>query len=116
MGRSHGSVVKSFADGKTSGKGSRIFINDSRIYSYGYHFTLAVRPKGRKEFGAGIEHVINADRYSPSTTGHTNLCIKALENNVQIPFSAIAAAGYETRWGRRIEELQIIDNRPDKTW
>jgi len=63
MGKSHSEIVIAFAEGATSGKGSRIFIEGDTIYSYGYHFPLAKRIGTR-------EYLINPESYSSSTRKH----------------------------------------------
>jgi len=75
-------AVKVFRDGRR-GNSKNIFHENSRtLYSYGYHFILAVR------LNTG-EYLINGDTYSSSTSRHTSLCIRHLTPNVIIPFSAL---------------------------
>ena len=65
------------------GNSKHIFHDDNRkLYSYGHHFVLAVK------LDTG-EYLINGDTYSSSTSHHTSLCIRHLEPNVIIPFSAL---------------------------
>lgn len=77
--------------------GFNIFYEDRVLYSYGYHFPLAIRHEDASDdgaacFGAGIKYIINGDKYSVSTTSHQNECISTLKGNVQIPFSALEQA------------------------
>ncbi|HET9409265.1 MAG TPA: hypothetical protein VFO39_18635 [Candidatus Sulfotelmatobacter sp.] len=97
-GRSHWAIAHKFAHGVTKARGSRIFIEENNIFSYGHHFVLATR-KEEGDWGAGVKFIVNADRYSNSTSGHTNLVIHACKPNVQIPYTALDAAGLcEARW------------------
>ena len=75
-------AVRAFRDYK-NGNSKNIFHENSRtLYSYGYHFILAVRLNTGK-------YLINGDTYSSSTSRHTSLCIRHLTPNVIIPFSAL---------------------------
>jgi hypothetical protein len=85
---SQSTLIDRFAKGAESGSASHMFIEGDIIYSYGRHFPLAIRP----DWGAGIEYLINGDRYSSSTSSHQRQCISHLTPNVQVPFSALQAA------------------------
>jgi hypothetical protein len=91
---------------KCTGNASNMFIEGSTLYSYGRHFVLAIK----QDFGSGVEYLINGDKYSVTTTQHTNACIQTLRPNVQIPFSALSSARIDPK------KLKIIDNRPDQYW
>lgn len=64
-------IVERFFDGATKGKNytSNLYIEDRILYSYGTHFPLAVRLPNRK-------YIMNADRYSHTTSIHQRLCWK----------------------------------------
>jgi hypothetical protein len=97
-GRSHWAIARKFALGATKCKGSRVFIEGNKIYSYGHHFVLATR-KEEGDWGCGVKFLVNGDRYSVSTSGHTNLVISGCKPNVQIPYSALDAAGLtDSKW------------------
>lgn len=114
-------VIKNFASqsGKytrgSMGKygGYNLFYENQVLYSYGYHFPLAVRaskeseiPDGAEGFGCGVQYIINGDKYSLSTSSHQNECIQTLKRNVQIPFSALEQAwGWATGWRMQVREL-----------
>lgn len=85
---------------------ARMFVEDNTLYSFGRHFSMAVRG----EFGSGIRFVINGDRSSHTTNGHVRMCINELKPNVQIPFSAMSAAGVEP------ESIQIVAHTRDRQW
>ncbi len=91
-GNSHWAIAQKFARGASKGRGARVFIEGNKIYSYGHHFVLATR-KEEGDWGCGVKLIVNGDRYSASTSGHTNLVIHACKANVQIPYSALDAAG-----------------------
>lgn len=89
-------------DRRNKGNSKHIFHDDDRtLYSYGHHFQLAVR------LSTG-EYLINGDTYSSSTSRHTSLCIRYLQPNVIIPFSALDQV---TRDHHLIE---IVDRESDK--
>lgn len=94
-------IVEAFNKGRTDGKTGNIFIEDNTIYSYGRHFPLAIRMKDW--------FLINGDKYSVTTSGHTGYCISKLQPNIQISFSALRSAGIEPT------EIKLIDNLKD-TW
>ena len=109
-------IIERFAAGKTRGKRGHLFIEGDRIYSYGRHFTLAVRG----DWGAGISYLINGDKYGSTTAQHTSSCISALTPNVQIPFSALEAAGVpvDLRHGQApgdepMRAIRLLDVRED---
>lgn len=61
-------VAKAFAGGKTSGKGSNLFIDGDTIFSYGYHFPIARRTE---ELFEGKQIVLfTLAGYSISTSKH----------------------------------------------
>lgn len=63
MGISHRDLAEQFARGATKGNGSRMFITDDTIFSYGYHFPIARR--------IGLNrYLFNSNSYSPSTENH----------------------------------------------
>lgn len=86
---SQSTLIERFSKGAGSGSASNVFVEEDVIYSYGHHFPLAVR----QDWGGGIRYLINGDRYSSSTASHQSQCIRGLTPNVQVPFSALAAAG-----------------------
>ena len=81
-------LVDDFRDGATHGRASNIFIEGDTLYSYGYHFPLALR----YEKGKNLDFLVNADRYSVSTSAHQGHCF---ELGPQIPFSALRSAGID---------------------
>jgi hypothetical protein len=82
-------------------RGTRVFYDGDTLYSYGHHFALAVRTV----YG---NHIINADKYSISTSGHTSMTINlAPEGTPQIPFSALNRAKIDPR------RIDIIDKTED---
>jgi hypothetical protein len=127
MAYSHSQLVDRFKEGKVKGRSSSMFIEGDTLYSYGHHFPLLERMQhwGEDKF------LLNADRYSVTTSGHQSNCSGVA--TVQIPFSALEMAlihpeqtsrgvswgrgGYDL--GRRVlEDLYLIDQsemRWDKT-
>lgn len=76
-------LFKAFAQGKERGKNASgsVFIDGNRLYSYGYHFIVAILDKGAK-----IATVTNR-KYSVTTSKHTRQA-----------FLALVEAGYSIRW------------------
>jgi len=105
-GRNHDSVIWNFfhsKDRKHYRTAARVFFDGDTLYSYGYHFRLAVRTNAGK-------YIINADTYSSSTSGHTSGCISnAPAGTPQIPFSALDAAGIN------VFDIEIVEKTED-TW
>lgn len=60
------------------GKGSNMFFEGSRIYSYGYHFILA----DKVEFNGKAAFLINDASYSNTTAKHQSLVWRAIPSNV----------------------------------
>ena len=61
-------LAENFAEGATKGNGSHMFIDDNVIYSYGYHFPIAIRLTS----DYGFKYILNRKGYSMSTTKHKN--------------------------------------------
>ena len=84
---SHYDLAKSFVNNHAmKGKGSRMFIDGDTIYSYGYHFPIALRRNGVM--------YVNEDSYSSSTSKHTSYVRSAIGSSwtvVEIPTSALKA-------------------------
>jgi len=92
-------AVKAFRYGRT-GNSRHIFHENSKLlYSYGYHFVLAV--------WMDQYYLINGDKYSVSTSAHTTLCIEHLCPHIIIPFSALRRIGWDN------EKIRVVDTMPD---
>jgi hypothetical protein len=72
-------VAENFVNGDEDSKGSNLFIENNVLYSYGYHFPLAVRLKG--DSGDYI-FLVNIGKYSISTSKHQSYLRQALGNRI----------------------------------
>lgn len=123
MAYSHSQLVGRFKEGKVTGKSSSMFIEGDTLYSYGHHFPLLERMQhwGEDKF------LMNADRYSVTTSGHQSRCFSVA--TVQVPFSALERAlvhpeqaGRQVSWGRGgyavgrrvLEDLYLIDQSGER--
>ncbi len=72
-----------YAGGKTPN--GNLFFEKEVLYSYGYHFPLAV--------DLGSLYVVNGDKYSVTTSSHRSTLLSLVPNSrrVEIPFSALAS-------------------------
>jgi len=79
-------LIQKFVNGATEGGASNMHVEGNILYSYGRHFPLLIRliKWGKKMF------ILNADRYSSSTSRHQRECFK--HATIQIPFSALLPA------------------------
>ncbi len=66
-------VARAFANGATKGKGSNLFIDGNAIYSYGYHFKIAVRNDDGTFW-------VNPEKYSKSTSRHQSYVRQAINS------------------------------------
>lgn len=74
-------IAKAFVDGKSKGNANSLFIEDrdglTVIFSYGYHFPLAVKTsivvEGKTLF------LFNSDKYSRTTSKQQGLVRRAIE-------------------------------------
>lgn len=98
--KSHEKLITEFTDGARKGVSSHMFIDGDTLYSYGRHFPLAVRYQSPE----GYQFLLNADRYSVTTSRHQSRCF---ELGPQVPFSALHAAGINPY------ALKIVDRRND---
>lgn len=117
MASNHGQVCQRWVDRATGATtrrqltGSRIFGDDTTIYSYGRHFPLAhaLRDKGSNV----VLFLLNGDRYSVSTSKHQSEIRSAVSRtdipNVIIPFSALDAAGIVR------DTIELISGEADQT-
>lgn len=72
-------IAKLFAQEETKGTGSNLFIEDNVIYSYGYHFPIALRLKEDN----GFKFIFNSSGYSVTTSKHKNYVKCAIgESNI----------------------------------
>lgn len=97
------SVVISFKDGSRSGHGSNLFIDENYLYSYGYHFIVAIRREN--------DFILNGDTYSNSTSKHQDLARHYLNPQVIIPFSVLNQIINNIR--NDIGKLKIIEKTSD---
>lgn len=72
-------VAEAFAKGATRGKWKHIFIDGDAIYSYGYHFPIAVKVKDSAT--GNIMMLLNKDRYSVTTAKHKSQVRSALSSH-----------------------------------
>jgi hypothetical protein len=72
------------------------------LYSYGQHFPLMVYTKQNK-------FIINADKYSHTTDGHTRDCISAVPQAPCIPFNSIRAIDQNARLETIVDQLNLIE-------
>lgn len=59
-----------FVKGEVRGASKHIFINENTIYSYGYHFKLAIRVPEKLIPIFGVKYIVNSNSYSVSTAKH----------------------------------------------
>ena len=71
----HYKIAEEFAYGKTKLKGSRMFIDGDIIYSYGYHFPIAIRLNSPE----GFKYIFNSSSYSISTARHKSYVKRVIE-------------------------------------
>jgi len=114
MSVTHQQVAENFAARKTTGlRGSNVFADKNRIYSYGHHFIMAIALDDKKLF------VINGDTYGRTTSNHQSdvraACRRTDWDNIILPFSTVDSAIRaitETRgrdWERIFSGLKIIE-------
>ena len=75
---SHSDIAYNFSIGTKKDKGSRMFIEDDTIYSYGYHFKIAQRMPIRDN----IDYLFNTEEYSVSTAKHKRLVLNQLTGTI----------------------------------
>lgn len=105
----------SLDDYKSTPNGS-LYREGGVLFSYGSHFPLAVH--------MGRYQLINADRYSNSTSKHQSYTIRECSNPVEIPFSALSAmisdkrfvisSGYQFNAKYLKDNMTILDHESDK--
>lgn len=93
------------------GRSGNVFFENDVIYSYGYHFPMAVRlPNGL--------FVCNGDKYSVTTSSHQSQLFQTIGNRsrCEIPFSALANLSEGGRWNvlRVVQELKLLDWQNDQ--
>lgn len=105
MSLSHDQVIRNYFnsyDRDHYNKGANVFFEGNTLYSYGRHFKLCV--KGQNGY------IINADKYSSSTSTHTSNTIRhAPKETPQIPFSALESARINP------ENIYVLEKTSD-TW
>ena len=57
-------LFNKFVNGESKGKASSVFIDNNIVYSYGYHFPLALRINHRD----GFKFIVNKSKYSITTS------------------------------------------------
>lgn len=92
--------------------GETVFFEGNTIYSYGKHFPMAIR---QESDSVGTWYLVNADTYSSTTNKHQAGVRSAISGKpqMQIPFSALSAAGIDVQQLKQIE-FELIDNEDDR--
>jgi len=67
---SHRDIAQSFAQGQTKATGSRMFIEDDTVFSYGRHYEICKRVNGM--------YLFNGNGYSVSTAKHKSYVRSAI--------------------------------------
>ena len=110
MNMKNSELAESFAHGEIKGSASNMFIEGDVMYSYGYHFALAIRKRGH--------FVLNGDTYSSSTSTHQTYTREACEPNVTIPFSVLMTALNEhnsnNALAEKAQQMKILDTQDDE--
>lgn len=103
MAWSNSEIINRFANGATKGKSANIFIEGDVLYDFGRHFPLLIRMPswGPKVFNEGSPLLMNADKYSVTTSAHQS--IAARKATLQIPFSALYQA-IDTSYPKSIQK------------
>ena len=102
-------IVEDFAKGKDRATYSQnIFAEHGSLYSYGTHFTLAIREPEETNLKDGKAwYLLNGDRYSVSTSRHQSYTFSALRNEPRVSFTALREAGI------RPKQVCLVDFTPD---
>lgn len=118
--QNHSAVIEAFVDApldERGGKASNLFFENGILYSYGYHFPLAI-PLKRNDYEF---FVVNGDNYSSSTATHRGKVFMAIsqEKYAVIPLttleSMLARRGSVRPYTARIimNEIMVIDHTAD---
>jgi hypothetical protein len=70
----NGDVCKEYINGDIA-KGNNLFVEGNILYSYGYHFPLAIR----LILGKKYKFIINSDKYSVTTSKHKFLLLNKID-------------------------------------
>jgi hypothetical protein len=91
-GKCNADVVDYFVNGGTTGSNhtGSLFIRDNILYSYGNHWPLMVR----QEHWSSAQFLLNADKYSVTTSQHTSLCWRT-KRLVMLSFGMLGEAGID---------------------
>lgn len=119
MGMSNSDLAEKYFDDPfgTPRKASNTFFEDGVLYSYGYHFPIAISLKiGSNYF------LFNGDTYSVTTARHQSIARSFVDESrrIIVPFSALTEAVGNFRWSRLklceflMDNLEIIDYESDK--
>ena len=101
-------IAETFAKGKTSGRGSNMFISGDTIYSYGHHFPIAIRTTPELQRAIGKKYIFNMNGYSNSTAKHKNhvACALGYSNYIEVPNCDVSKTGLE-RFLNKIKMKEI---------
>jgi hypothetical protein len=100
-------LAEQFAQKKTEGKGSNLFIEGDTIYSYGHHFPIA------QHLGANVV-VFNSDSYSSSTARHKCYVLRELRDYRVIEAPGCAIKRAEEYIKAKIEEFYTKESKAKK--
>lgn len=76
-------VAIDFSKGLTDSKVKNMFIEDNVVYSYGYHFPIAIRLKDEGKGWGSYIYLFNQDGYSNSTSRHKNLVKRHITGEIK---------------------------------
>jgi hypothetical protein len=101
----HSDLVKEFVAGKSAGKGSRMFIDKNRLYSFGYHFILAERKEGP------FKYWVNSRSYSPTTSKHKSYFLREVDESDCLFVSANYEWNIEDTIKDNLDEIRSLKEK-----
>ena len=114
MSMSHRNVAQAFAEGKTKGKGSRMFIEDDKIFSHGHHFVIS-----KRYFKYGVDYLFNEPYGTSSTGSHMGYVRRAIGDSTVLVIEGcdVDNAGSQIKRNKRgIEDAEGKLKRARKDW
>jgi hypothetical protein len=95
-------VAEEFVNGSSKAEGSNMFIEGNKLFSYGYHFPIAVRLIS----GEGFKYIWNKSSYSRTTSTHKGYVRRLISDNDILKEVSTNEMGYYTTF-KTVQELMM---------
>jgi len=113
------SLIRDFANGETRGMVGnnnlvQMYIEDTKLYSYGDHYVLAHRLSFDTKMNSGYGFIINSTKYSNATATQQSKARQILGDYIELPDADYSEKGLFKYMGEINGEISTLESKFNK--